>query len=222
MPAAGGATTIRLTAVVVLAAAGLVGLGVGLAPAPTRAADQPTGDAAAGRQVFEANCAMCHGSDARGMMDMHPSLRGTVQRLSRQGVVVTIREGRNTTPPMPGFDDRLTDTQIADVTAYLAELPTEPRNSGPRPGRDRTMGDDSMMDGGMMNGGWLTVLLTVLVAVLVLLVVAIIIVWLLRDNRDGRPPPGPRSAARAELDRRYAAGELTREDYLQRREDLEG
>lgn len=208
------------------AAAGLASLGLVFAVAPTRAADQQAGDPAAGRQVFEANCAMCHGPQARGMAGMHPSLRGAVQRLSRQGVVVTIREGRDTTPPMPAFDDRLTDTQIADVTAYLASLPPGPRNFGPGQDRGGMMGDDSMMDGGMMDGGmmgggWLTVLLTVLVGVLVLLVTAVI-VWLVRDGRNGRGPPSPQSAARAELDRRYAAGELTREEYLQRREDLEG
>ncbi|MGH3665139.1 MAG: c-type cytochrome, partial [Egibacteraceae bacterium] len=56
----------------------------------TRAA-AAEGDREAGRDIFKANCAMCHGADAAGMMGMHPSLRGAVARLSREGVEVTVR-----------------------------------------------------------------------------------------------------------------------------------
>jgi hypothetical protein len=44
---------------------------------------------------------MCHGSDAARMTGTHPSLRGAVERLSSEGVEVTIRKGRTTMPPMP-------------------------------------------------------------------------------------------------------------------------
>jgi mono/diheme cytochrome c family protein len=62
-----------------------------LLPSPARA---QSGDAETGREVFEANCAMCHGRDASGMMGMHPSLRGAIERLSVEGVEVTIRKVR--------------------------------------------------------------------------------------------------------------------------------
>ncbi len=78
-----------------------------------------------------------------------------------------------------------------------------------------------------MMDGWMGVLwllwALLLVALTVLAVVAVL--WLLRNPR--RPGRGlhagpPRSPAREELDRRYATGELSRDDYLQRRRDLEG
>ncbi|HWB70956.1 MAG TPA: c-type cytochrome [Egibacteraceae bacterium] len=198
------------------------------------------GDAEVGREVYRANCAMCHGADASGMTGMHPSLRGAVQRLSREGVEVTIRQGRATSPPMPAWEGRLRDAQIDAVIAYVASLPPGPRNFGAdqaMPGRegpmmgDRHPTDDredaGMMSGGRMMGAWMGVLwllwALLLVALIVLAVVAVL--WLLRNPRDpgrGLHAGPPRSLAREELDRRYAAGELSRDDYLQRRRDLEG
>ena len=209
------------------------GLGAALAlvvalagPASPVAATE--GDAEAGREIYQATCAMCHGADAAGMMGMHPSLRGAVERLSREGVEVTIRNGRDTTPPMPAFGGRLTDAQIDDVISYIAALPEGPRNFGPGSDMmdgDGMMQDDGMMGGNMMNGmmGGMMVLWVLLLLVLIALAVAAV-VWLVRSMR--RPPPGAQGArsdsgARAELDRRYASGELSREDYVQRRSDLE-
>lgn len=167
------------------------------------------GQVDAGRQVFEANCAMCHGDDASGMMGMHPSLRGAVERLSREGVEVTIRNGRDTNPPMPAFGERLTADQVGAVIAYLESLPPGPRNFGPE------MDDRGMMGGRMMGGGWWTFAAGMLAGLLVALLAGGV-VWLVR-GRSGGSSPGP---ARRELDRRYAAGELSREQYLQRRDDL--
>lgn len=162
-----------------------------------------------GRQVFEANCAMCHGDDASGMMGMHPSLRGAIERLSREGVEVAIRNGRDTDPPMPAFGDRLTDDQIGDVVVYIDSLPAGPRNFGPE------MDDGGMMGGRMMGGGWWTFAAGLLTGLLVALLAAGGI-WVVHRRSGGRS----RGVARRELDRRYAAGELPREEYLQRRDDL--
>lgn len=198
---------------------------------PRAVATAAEGDVDAGERVFDANCAMCHGTDASGMMGMHPSLRGAVERLSLEGVQVTVRNGRNTTPPMPAFADRLTKDQLDDVVAYIASLPVGPRNFGPgqQPmgeGRDLMEGRD-MMDGPMGGGGMMTGLaLLWLLFVLVLLALAVAaLIWLVRNLRSpasgGASHPNP-SAARAELDRRYATGELSRDEYLQRRADLGG
>jgi len=192
--------------------------------APRASAVQDRGSADAGRDVYTANCAMCHGADATGMMGMHPALRGAVDRLTAEGVEVTIRNGRRTTPPMPSFGDRLSDEQIADVVAYVDTLPPGPRNFGPgmtEPGG--MMPDGGMMDR-MMDGGGdagdvlLAVVLVVLVAALV--VVAVLLV----SQRRSRPPGDGRHAGESPrdiLDRRYAAGELSREQYRQAREDLD-
>lgn len=136
-----------------------------------------------GRQVFEANCAMCHGNDASGMMGMHPSLRGAVERLSLEGVEVAIRNGRDTNPPMPGFAGRLSDDEIDAVISYLESFPAGPRNFGP----DR--GDGGMMGGGMMGGSIWPFVAGVLAGLLVALV-GVGAVWLAR-RRSGGSPHGP-------------------------------
>lgn len=79
------------------------------------------------------------------------------------------------------------------------------------------MGDGGMMDGGMMGGG-IMMLMMVLIALGFLALVVAAIVWLVRQSTD----TAGSSSARQELDRRYAAGEVDRDEYLQRRRDLEG
>jgi putative membrane protein len=77
-----------------------------------------------------------------------------------------------------------------------------------------------MMGGGMMGGAFMW--LWALFAVLVLALLVVGIVWLVRTLAGPGPGGSTISAARQELDLRYARGELTREEYLQRRTDLEG
>lgn len=116
------------------------------------------GDADEGRGIYQQSCAMCHGGDATGMMGMHPALTGAVDRLGSDGVEVTVRKGRRTTPPMPSFEDRLSEDEIADVVAYVASLPDGPRNFGP--GEGEGMGDgmmDGMMDGDTPAGMWIVI-----------------------------------------------------------------
>ncbi len=77
-----------------------------------------------------------------------------------------------------------------------------------------------MMSDGMMGGGMTAVALYLLlwgllaIALLVLTVVATM--WLLRSMRSTTD----RTSALERLDEAYAKGELSREDYLQRRQDL--
>ncbi len=182
-----------------------------LAPDESSAGESP-GDTARGQELFQANCAMCHGSDATGMMGMHPALRGAVDRLTAEGVEVTIRNGRDTRPPMPAFGGRLGDDDIADLIAYLEALPPGPRNFGPE-GANGPIDNGPM--GRMMGGGIVMVLWTLLLVSLIALSVAGTVRFLRRGRRG-------ESSAREQLDVRYARGEFDREDYLQRRRDLEG
>jgi mono/diheme cytochrome c family protein/uncharacterized membrane protein len=205
---------------------GVIGLTVAgvLVLAPGDSAAQAAGNADAGQDVYAANCAMCHGTDAAGMMGMHPALRGAIERLTVEGVEVTIRNGRQTTPPMPAFDDRLSDEQIADVIAYLDTLPMGPRNFGPEMSEPGGMMPDGGMMDGMMDGGWdggdvlSAVVLSVLVVVLILGAVVMVTQRRRQAPGDGRHAG---ESPRAILDRRYAAGELSREQYRQAREDLD-
>jgi cytochrome c6 len=184
------------------------------------AAAPERGEPEAGEEVFASNCAMCHGHDGSGMMGMHPSLRGADERLSLQGVEVTVRNGRATTPPMPAFGGRLSDAEIDDVVAYVASLPEGPRNFGP--GRSDGMMDRHAMMGEPAADGSALVW-TALVVILVVLAVAALfwVLWPRRAVIAASRRGGSGSPARDELDRRYAAGELPRDEYLQRRRDIE-
>lgn len=175
---------------------------------------QETGDPQRGRAIFEQNCAMCHGDDAAGMMGIHPSLRGAIERLSREGVDITIRKGRDVAPPMPAFEGRLSDDDIADVIAYLDALPVGPRNFGPGAEMMGDMGD--MMGGsGMDPGGWIPWLLAGVLAIA--LTGAIVVA-----TRPGVGRAGRSSQAIRILEERYARGEITDEEFEERRRTLLG
>jgi putative membrane protein len=86
-----------------------------------------------------------------------------------------------------------------------------------------------------MNGGewgWQRGLFLLLIVIaLVVGTVLVVRMWLARPHNGGRPfwlgggPGGghaPHNPALAELDLRYARGEMPREEYLQRRADLLG
>jgi putative membrane protein len=80
------------------------------------------------------------------------------------------------------------------------------------------MEDTGMMGGGMMDGMTALVWLWAVLPLLMLAVVAS--VWLVRSARSRAGSDA--AAARRDLDLRYARGEVDRDDYLQRRADLEG
>jgi putative membrane protein len=165
-----------------------------------------------GREVFQANCAMCHGTDASGMMGAHPSLRGAVERLTLEGVEVTVRNGRDTIPPMPSFEGRLTDQEINDVIAFLDTLPVGPRNF-----REE---DGGMMD---MAGGmwwwfaWTLLFLVVLAAIGVASVLVARSLW----KRGNESPSSRRDPALNILKERYARGEIDGDEYEERRRTLQ-
>lgn len=161
---------------------------------------QSVGDSGPGERVFRSNCAMCHGAYATGMMGMHPSLRGAIGRLSREGVEVAIRKGRRTQPPMPAWEGRLSDDEVSDV---IASLPDGPRNFAPQ----SDSGGMMLRGGGRGGVATMTVVVVAAVAAILAAMLAVLIVRLV-----GVPE--------RVLARRYAAGELTREEYIQRRGDL--
>lgn len=178
--------------------------------APDRALAESE-DRGAGRALFQENCAMCHGTDAAGMMGMHPSLRGAVERLTVEGVEVTIRKGRDTVPPMPAFGERLSQEEIDEIVAYLDTLPVGPRNFG---GESGMMDMNGMMDGGMLVG----------MVVCLLLIAAVVVASVLLMRRFW----GATGSSRAQddhalrvLEERYARGEIDHDEFEERRRVLQ-
>lgn len=72
-----------------------------------------SGDAANGGAVFAANCASCHGADGNGGTE-----EGILGEEDDAEVVQIVLNGEET---MPSFADVLTDQEIADLLAWMAE-----------------------------------------------------------------------------------------------------
>ena len=197
----------------------LVALGT-LMLSPSTADADTEGDPDSGREVFVSNCAACHGPAAQGAGNA-PALSGVVDRLGADRVAETIRDGGN---GMPAFAGRLGEAEIIDVMAHLEQLPTSEQADRDRSGGRMMDGRGrDMMDGWPVAFGWLWLVAGLLIIVLLVLG----LVWLARSLARGasgpsRPVATEESPAREILDQRYARGEITREQYLQARDDLEG
>ena len=91
---------------------------------------------ASGREIFEANCARCHGQDAEG--NVGPELTGVFGRFgadgsgakdeeAREAIRSTIENGRivPTGASMPSFENVLTPEDITRVIQYLESIQGE-------------------------------------------------------------------------------------------------
>lgn len=76
-----------------------------------------------GRELFQANCSICHGENARGNQDIGaPNLTDThwIYGGDLAQIVETVHGGRQ--GHMPTWDERLTDTQIKILALYVHDL----------------------------------------------------------------------------------------------------
>ena len=73
------------------------------------------GDPAAGKEVFEQNCASCHGEDGGG--GSGPNLH----QESYKDPEFVVNQVRNGGGGMPAFGDRLSEKELADVTSYVVK-----------------------------------------------------------------------------------------------------
>jgi mono/diheme cytochrome c family protein len=74
------------------------------------------GNADRGQDIFQMNCAVCHGIEADG--EVGPSLLGVSARKSRVRLIKQVVSGN--TPPMPQFQPNPQD--MADLLEYLESL----------------------------------------------------------------------------------------------------
>jgi len=190
---------------------------------PAAVAQEPDGlgDVDGGREVFANNCAACHGASGGGR-GAAPALIGVYDRHTIDEVESVIRQGRG---GMPAFDAALSDEQIDDVLAYVTQLPDD---QAVRPGHGPRM--DRWWDDMMWNGaGGIFMVVWMIFGVLLIVLLVVGIVWLVRQvssdggsRSDQQKQPPVQGSAREDLDRRYARGEISREEYRQIRDDLDG
>ncbi|MFD2032295.1 cytochrome-c oxidase, cbb3-type subunit III [Ancylobacter dichloromethanicus] len=82
-----------------------------------------TTDLAKGKEVFEANCAACHGADGKGNIELGaPNLTDAIWLYGsdRDSVIATITNGRGGI--MPAWAGRLDPTTIKALTVYVHAL----------------------------------------------------------------------------------------------------
>jgi mono/diheme cytochrome c family protein len=86
-----------------------------------------------GARLFQENCALCHGPEGQGHPDWQtpgvvaaPPLNGTGNewKRSRAEMIAIVQTGakRNGVAVMPGWKDRLTDAEIADIVSWFQAL----------------------------------------------------------------------------------------------------
>ncbi len=75
-----------------------------------------TGDPLRGHDIFQINCAGCHGLEADGRVG--PSLQHVSKRKSKISLIHQVTSGQ--TPPMPKFQP--SSQEMADLLSYLEKL----------------------------------------------------------------------------------------------------
>ncbi len=78
------------------------------------------GNVAAGKQVFDANCASCHGAGGKNQGGPGPTLAGTGMKAGQVAFMVKNPAAIDPDSGMPKLG--LSEKQIADVSAYVASL----------------------------------------------------------------------------------------------------
>jgi cytochrome c oxidase cbb3-type subunit III len=101
-----------------------------LAPARVSPSAPTAADVAAGKEIFAAQCALCHGAEGTG--GTGPSLRyRTLQHApTNEALMEVIREGIPDTE-MPSFEYVLTDRMLRQTAAYVRSLGRVPAASIP-------------------------------------------------------------------------------------------
>lgn len=74
-------------------------------------------DAAAGQELFETNCAVCHGSDGTPVLPNAPHFeKGERLEKTDTELLTSLSEGLNVMPPWKGV---LSDEEMREILAYV-------------------------------------------------------------------------------------------------------
>jgi len=96
---------------------------------PPAAAGGGSSELAAGKRVFDAQCAWCHGNDGDG--GIGPNLHGKLTHATDLKSIVEIVTGGLPGGDMPSFRSPLTEQNIRRVAAYVQSLSRSPRRPAP-------------------------------------------------------------------------------------------
>lgn len=78
------------------------------------------GNPAAGRRIYEANCANCHGTDGTAMIPGAPNFKRNERLEKPDGMLIgTIKRGQNL---MPAWRGMLSEQDMSDALAYIRTL----------------------------------------------------------------------------------------------------
>ena len=83
-------------------------------------------NASPGAQVYESQCAMCHGVDRAGAPPAFPSLVGVVGRLTAEQVAEQVKNGKGRMPSFPNLDE----AAMTALLDYLRSDAPTPNQSG--------------------------------------------------------------------------------------------
>jgi mono/diheme cytochrome c family protein len=130
-----------------------------------------TGDPTAGKALFVANCAMCHGDDGQGRSGASLD-QGFASINPQQFVRATVAEGIENSA-MPAWSQTnggpLTESEIDNISAFIITLPGQ---SQQQPAATATPAPAPASDGGGTN--WLMIILAlVLVVVVIVAIIAL-------------------------------------------------
>ncbi len=99
------------------------------ASAQSRTAAAGPSDMAAGRQVFDAQCAWCHGNEGDG--GTGPNLHGRLRHATTQASIIDIITAGIPGTDMPSFRSPLTERSIRQLAIYVQSLSRAAARPGP-------------------------------------------------------------------------------------------
>jgi len=73
--------------------------------------------------TYKAKCAMCHGADGKGgKMGTRDFASADVKKETDAELIDIVTKGKAGPPKMPAYGDKLKDTEIKDLVAYIRAL----------------------------------------------------------------------------------------------------
>jgi putative heme-binding domain-containing protein len=97
--------------------------------AQTRSTGSASADAVAGKRIFDAQCAWCHGTDGDG--GNGPNLHGTLRHATDLKSIIDIVTNGIPATDMPSFRSPLTERSIRQAAAYVQSLSRVSGRPGP-------------------------------------------------------------------------------------------